>query len=136
MDPAPNRKEPSMTVQIRDRLRYADRTYLVLSAIGTGLFDPARFGLRVRMLSTDCWRGFHCSYALDADSRLLLAEVYIALNEEGPAQHHRTLFDRTPEKYMCHGLEFTKGGLVDCTWMSHDSRLTTSASRWHSTVKL
>jgi len=113
-----------LTAQIPDRLRYASREYLVLGARGDRLFDPSRFGLKVRMISTACYRGFHCSYVLDAHGSLLLQHVYLGLDEEGSSGGRPTLFGRTPERYMREGRKLVEGALVDHAWLSHDSRLT------------
>lgn len=113
-----------MTAQIPDRLRYAGRQYLVLGARGNGHFDPTRFGLKVRMISTACYRGFHCSYTLDTDGLLLLQDVYLGLDEEDSSNHRATLFGRTPERYVQEGRKLVEGALVDHSWLSHDSRLT------------
>ncbi len=112
-----------MTAQIPDRLCYACRQFLVIGTRGDGLFDPARFGLKVRMISTACHRGFHCSYAVDAEGRLLLQEAYRGL-DESDAHSNLSLFGRTPERYAQHGRKLTAGGWVDHQWMSHDHRLT------------
>ena len=112
-----------MTVQIPDRLRYAGRNFFVIGARGDGLFNPARFGLKVRMISTACYRGFHCGYAVDAEGRLLLQEVYLGLDEGDASCSNVTLFGRAPERYARHGCKLTPEGLVDHTWMPHDRRL-------------
>jgi hypothetical protein len=113
-----------LTAQIPDRLRYAGRDFLIIGGRGDGLFDPARFDLKVQAFSTACYRGFHCKYLVDAERRLLLQEVYLGLDEDAAPRSDVKLFGRTPQTYVRHGQKLTAEGLVDHTWTPGDCRLT------------
>lgn len=112
-----------LTQQISDRLRLEGGNYFVLGVHGSGLFEPSKFGLKVRFISTACYRGFHCGYAVQGDGMLVLEEVYLGL-EDDPAGRDATLFGRKPESYWRHGQKWTKEGLEDHSWSPPEKRLT------------
>ena len=56
-----------MTAQVSDRVELAGETFAVAGVSGHGLFDPAAHGIEPRMISTGCWRGFHCVYRVTGD---------------------------------------------------------------------
>lgn len=53
-----------MTAQISDQVRYRGRLYAITAVEGHGLFDLAEHGIEPQMLSTACWRGTWCRYAV------------------------------------------------------------------------
>lgn len=53
-----------MTAQIADQIRYRGRLYAVTAVEGHGLFNVADHGIEPQMLSTACWRGAWCRYAV------------------------------------------------------------------------
>jgi hypothetical protein len=53
-----------MTAQFPDQLRYRGRLYAITAVDGHGLFHAGDHGLEPGMLSTACWRGVLCRYAL------------------------------------------------------------------------
>jgi hypothetical protein len=62
-----------MTSQIADQVIFEDEQYAITAIDGTGLFHPAEHGYEPRFLSTGCYRGFVCTYAVVADRLLLRA---------------------------------------------------------------
>jgi len=56
-----------MTAQIEDYVRYRGKRYSLVGINGTGLFDPSEHGLEPVGMSTACWRGFVCTYAVRAE---------------------------------------------------------------------
>ncbi|GAA2438162.1 hypothetical protein GCM10010191_61650 [Actinomadura vinacea] len=69
-----------MTGQISDEVTYRGKPYALTGANGTGLFDPASLGLRVRMISTACWRGYVAGYAV-LDDALKLTRLELGLDD-------------------------------------------------------
>jgi len=65
-----------MTAQLADEIRYRGRLYAITAVDGHGLFDAAEHGLEPGMLSTACWRGIWCRYAL-RHARLALTAVQL-----------------------------------------------------------
>jgi hypothetical protein len=65
-----------VTGQFPDEIRYRGRIYAITAVDGHGLFDPADHGLEPGMLSTACWRGVWCRYAV-RHGRLLLTSVQL-----------------------------------------------------------
>jgi len=65
-----------MTAQFADEIRYRGRLYAITAIDGHGLFDAAEHGLEPGMLSTACWRGIWCRYAL-RHGRLALTTVQL-----------------------------------------------------------
>jgi hypothetical protein len=72
-----------MTGQIPDTINLGGTTYSITAVDGEGLFKPDEHGLQPRVLSTACWRGFVCSYAVQ-DDRLLLDTLEIGLEPDHP----------------------------------------------------
>jgi hypothetical protein len=62
-----------MTAQIADGVEYRGRMYALTGIDGWGLFEPSEHGLRMGMISTACWRGYVCQYAVDDDQLILTA---------------------------------------------------------------
>lgn len=84
-----------MTAQISDLVGYAGADWSLAGVNGGDLFDPASYGLRVRIASTACWHGFVCRYAL-RDNALYLDDLDIALEGEAPP-----LLGKVPTKPNC-----------------------------------
>src|SRR6185503_295363 len=72
-----------MTSQIPDVVVLDGRTYSLTAVEGHGLFDPADHGLEPQFISTACWRGFLCTYAV-VEGRLVLDTLDIGLAERPP----------------------------------------------------
>jgi hypothetical protein len=62
-----------MTAQISDTVLHQGQRYDLL---GNSLCDPRKWGMEPVMLSTACWRGYLCAYAI-VEGRLLLQELAI-----------------------------------------------------------
>jgi hypothetical protein len=71
-------ESPAMTAQVNDSVVHQGRTFTLAGINGTGLFEPAEHGLTSDMGSTDCRRGFYCTYAVTAGT-LRLRDAYIYL---------------------------------------------------------
>jgi hypothetical protein len=115
-----------MTAQITDRVVYRGKPHSIAGINGSGLFDPSEHGLRPVMISTACWRGFHCTYEV-AEGSLLLTQVNIGLREEDRALAERgegpKLFGRVPRCYTIHGHSTNvRTGEVKTSWESSDFR--------------
>jgi hypothetical protein len=70
-----------MTSQIADQVVFEDEQYALTAVDGTGLFHPVEHGYEPRFLSTGCYRGFVCTYAVVAD-RLLLRDLELGSEDE------------------------------------------------------
>jgi hypothetical protein len=115
-----------MTAQISGVVVYRGKPHNIAGINGSGLFDPSEHGLRPVMISTACWRGYHCTYEV-ADRSLLLTAVNIGLGEkdwitaergEGPK-----LFGQVPRRYTIHGhSRNVRTGAVQTRWASPDFR--------------
>ena len=56
-----------MTEQIGDSIIYKGFEYSVAGINGGDLFKPSSVGLEVVWTSTDCYRGFYCTYIIKND---------------------------------------------------------------------
>ena len=65
-----------MTAQISDKVIYNNDNYVLIGKNASGLFTPYRFGIMPKMLSTACYRGYHCAYELKDDA-MYLQELHI-----------------------------------------------------------
>jgi hypothetical protein len=65
-----------VTTQFPDEVRYRGRRYAVTAVDGAGLFEPSAHGVTPGPLSTACWRGFRCWYAVHG-GRLRLRRVEV-----------------------------------------------------------
>ena len=73
-----------MTSQISDILHWNGEDYAIAAVENLWSFDPEEYGLKPQMLSTACWRGFHCTYEV-RDQDLLLRAMVIGLhNHDAP----------------------------------------------------
>ncbi|UFS99587.1 hypothetical protein [Nocardia huaxiensis] len=68
-----------MTSQQPDNVDYNGGRYELVGVRGSRLFDPEELGLELRPLSTACWRGFTCSYAV-VDNRLILTNLALSID--------------------------------------------------------
>lgn len=71
-----------MTYQTPDTIIFKRKKYELARVNGSGLFNPADYGIRPRMQSTACWRGFQCTYTI-RKSLLHLATATIGIDNEG-----------------------------------------------------
>lgn len=67
-----------MTAQVPDTVEVDGVRYSIAGVSGTGLFDPKDHGVEPRPISTGCWRGFVCRYAVVGDA-FRLAELHLGL---------------------------------------------------------
>lgn len=88
-----------MTAQLSDTLRYRNHDFSLAGVKGSGLFDPRQHGLEPRMKSTDCRRGFICTYDV-SEGRLFLETLCIGLDaaeeQEVMAGGGKPLFGKRP----------------------------------------
>ena len=95
-----------MMAQISDSVLDRKKPCTIAGINGSGLFDPAEHGIRPVMISTACWRGYHCAYEV-ADEALFLIEVHLGLDETDAAAAARgegtELFGIVPRRYTEHG---------------------------------
>ena len=85
-----------MTSQIQDEIEYRAKRYAITAIEGVGMFDPSDHGVRPRMLSTACWRGYICTYRIEDDA-LLLSQVELGLPTDSQHAGLR-LFGHEPSK--------------------------------------
>jgi hypothetical protein len=115
-----------MTAQISDQVVYHGKPHSLAGINGSGLFDPSEHGIRPVMISTACWRGYHCTYEV-ADGSLLLTAVNIGLGEEDASAAERgegpRLFGKVPHRYTIHGecMDLSTGEM-QTSWRSSDFR--------------
>ena len=64
-----------------DLVRWRDRTWSLAGIDGGPLFDPGAFGIVPRMLHTAAWRGYICTYGVEAD-RLRLERLEIGFDPD------------------------------------------------------
>jgi hypothetical protein len=69
-----------MTAQMPDLFVWRGHEYALVGIDGGPLFDPADHGLEVRMISTACWRGYICRYAVDGDE-LVIRGLMVGMDE-------------------------------------------------------
>lgn len=101
-----------MTVQIGNRLIHDGLDYAPHDARPGPVFDPTRHGFRPYRLSTDCHRGFICTYGV-TEGRLRLLELEI--NHADPSWPR----DRPPPPPPAfHGVEATArtDAWASCAW--------------------
>jgi hypothetical protein len=91
--PAPRLKDGQMTIQIPDTCLLGDRSYVIAAVDGAPLFDPASIGLKPHAVSSACWRGHVCTYAVAHDA-FQLATLQISLYEVIKAGRKRTFIDQ------------------------------------------
>lgn len=99
-----------MTAQFPDEIRYRGRLYAITAIDGRGLFDAVEHGLEPGMLSTACWRGVWCRYAVRR-GRLTLMAVQLGRSTAparplfGVAPHQSSQRDRHPGAWQYHRLD-------------------------------
>ncbi|MFL5356206.1 hypothetical protein [Archangium sp.] len=72
-----------MTAQFQDSVLYQGRRFALLKSRGSGLFEPTGHGLSPRAISTACYRGRFCTYAV-VEQWLRLSELHIGLEAPLP----------------------------------------------------
>ena len=81
-----------MTGQFPDTVDLDGTEYSISAVDGTGLFVAEEHGFRPRFLSSACWRGHICAYAV-RDDQLLLDQLTVGVEPYHPTV---TLHGRTP----------------------------------------
>ena len=75
-----------MTAQVPDSILLQGMEWVLVAWDGTGLFNPHDHGLRPEWNSTDCYRGYICTYAI-GDGSLRLRNVFFHdLDFAGPEE--------------------------------------------------
>ena len=69
-----------MTTQISDSLIYEGTPYQLVATSGGPLFDPNELGVATQELSSACWDGYYCTYAVEVQ-QLLLRDFHLGLSE-------------------------------------------------------
>jgi len=69
-----------MTAQIPDFVDVDGDEFAIAGVKGSGLFDPNDYGLKPRVISTACWRGFVAHYGIDY-SALVLRSLLIGFDD-------------------------------------------------------
>jgi hypothetical protein len=69
-----------MTAQIPDSFEFNEETYSIAGKKGESLFNPWEYGLKPKMASTACWRGYVCTYKLSGEN-LVLDKLSISSTE-------------------------------------------------------
>jgi hypothetical protein len=113
-----------MTAQISDVVVYRGKPHTIAGVNGSGLFDPSDHSIQPIMISTACWRGYHCTYEV-AEGSLLLTKLNIGLGEADRATAGRgegpKLFGQVPRRYTVHGHSTNlRTGEVKTAWESSD----------------
>lgn len=72
-----------MTAQMNDLMDYDGRQYSI-SAIKSknALFNVEKLGLHPIAASSACWRGYIAKFGLDGDSRLLITDLFVNIEDE------------------------------------------------------
>jgi hypothetical protein len=69
-----------MTAQINDRVYHRNKHYAIAGVSGSGLFDPAGYGVTPGAISSACWRGFHVDYTV-RNAVLTVTSLTIGLSD-------------------------------------------------------
>lgn len=71
-----------VTAQVSDSVCYQGEWYALAGVRPRrgALFDPSQYDLRVRPITTACWRGYVCTYEVD-DDRLELVSVDLGVSD-------------------------------------------------------
>ncbi len=73
-----------MTAQISDFIQWEQEDWSICALANEWPFDSKKeFGIEPQMLSTACWRGYHCKYEL-RENRLFLSELNIGIKGKIP----------------------------------------------------
>ena len=80
-----------MTAQATDAMVYDGNEYVVIDANRGLLFDPKAFGIDPISLSTACYRGFSCEYAIERGC-LVLNQLEISSGDVDPVTRVLTLY--------------------------------------------
>ena len=115
-----------MTFQTPDTVIYKRKKYLLAAANGSGLFDPADYGIKAKMLSTACWRGYQCTYTI-RKSLLHLATATIGIDNEG-------ITGELCMADMHDSIKFTGGMLLANDFISGYPRMMSAAIYGYTTV--
>ena len=73
-----------MTAQISDFIVWNRDEWSICALENEWPFDPKEaFGIEPQMLSTACWRGYHCKYEI-TESQIFLSELCIGIKGQVP----------------------------------------------------
>lgn len=115
-----------MTAQVPDVVVYRGITESIAGVAGAGLFDPRGLGLPLQVISSACWRGFHCEYAVE-DGALVLRQVNLGLKAEDVDRMANggiaCPFGRVPQRYSSRIRVLRGDDWVDEDWHSSDYRI-------------
>ena len=70
-----------MTAQIGDIYKYNNKECRLVARDSSNLFNPKAFGMEPHAMSTACWRGYFCEYAIIDDE--LFLEKLCLFNADG-----------------------------------------------------
>ncbi len=92
-----------MTAQIGDIYKYQKKECTIVALSDANPFDPKDFGLEPHAISSACWRGYWCEYAIEND-KLLLKNLYL-YNEDDNYPQFNGVEVSPPEfeEYKCNG---------------------------------
>lgn len=115
-----------MTAQVPDVVVYRGAAESIAGIAGSGLFDPRGLGLPLQAISSACWRGFHCEYAV-ADGALYLRRLNLGLSDEAVERIAQGAiaapFGRLPQRYTERIRVLRGDDWVDEDWHSPDYRI-------------
>lgn len=60
-----------MTAQVPDKFLFKGEEYVLIGVKGGKLIFPEQFGMTPEMITTACYRGFHCNYELTGEALYL-----------------------------------------------------------------
>lgn len=115
-----------MTYQKPDTVIYKRKQYALARVNGAGLFNPVDYGIRPRMLSTACWRGFQCTYTIKR-SILYLTKAIIGIDKNG-------IWDELCMNDMPDPIKFTGGLLLANDFIGGYPRMMSAALYGYTTV--
>jgi hypothetical protein len=106
-----------MTAQMPDTVKYRRKEYAIAGVSGDGLFDPADHEVTTHPISSACWRGFICEYAV-SDRTLWLKRLTLSVKGKAPVLFgitpnapQRTLVFQAVYENIGHKVPYT-GGLL------------------------
>ncbi|MEM9940400.1 MAG: hypothetical protein AAF939_02345, partial [Planctomycetota bacterium] len=106
-----------LTAQASDSIEYQGSCFSICGVNGQGLLTPEHFGETPVMMSTACWRGYICTYAIE-DSRLLLSglifrnesNTYASINDVNPSR--KNIFEAGEYEGLNEPCPFSGGLLI------------------------
>ncbi|MFB9240450.1 hypothetical protein IV454_24760 [Massilia antarctica] len=111
-----------MTIECSDTVFFNGKPFTLAGFAGRGIFNPNKFGLNTKAISTDCGRGYFCTYLIE-NSQLFLSSVNLWLDHEDVSSRAVPLFGRLPQRYEEHCRVYAKGEMKDVVRASYDFRI-------------